>query len=153
MCPKYGGNIIQPARALELVQIIEDEPEQARLLDYAFQKAGYLTSIAYDGLSGLDAVRRLKPSLVVLDLMLPELDGYGVCRQLRKYSETRDIPILMVTALTENMHRVIAQTLGADDLVLKPFGIKDIVQRGTHLIQRRGAGAIATNHHSALEYF
>lgn len=122
--------------ALELVQIIEDEPEHASLLAYAFRKAHYRTSIARDGLSGLDAVRRLKPALVVLDLMLPELDGYGVCRLLRKHPGTRSIPIMIITALDDHIHCVIAQTLGADQLVIKPFSLQDIVERGTDLIRR-----------------
>lgn len=140
--------------ALELVQIIEDEPDQARLLDYVFQKAGYRTSVAYDGFSGLDAVRRLKPALVILDLMLPEIDGYGLCRLLRKNPETRTIPIMMVTALADNMHQVIAKTLGADDLVIKPFKMEDMLQRGTRLI-RRGGGSVSTtdDHHSGYQSF
>jgi len=123
--------------ALELVQIIEDEPEQAWLLEHAFQKAGYRTKIAFDGITGLDAVRRLTPALVILDIMLPELDGYGLCRLLRKDAATRHIPVMMVTALTDNIHQVLPQALGADDLVMKPFRLAEIIERGTHLIQQK----------------
>src|SRR5262245_2504398 len=104
--------------ALELVQIIEDEPEQAWLLEHAFQKAGYRTKIAFDGITGLDAIRRLKPALVILDIMLPELDGYGLCRLLRKDAATRHIPVMMVTALTDNLHNVLSQALCSDGCVL-----------------------------------
>ena len=123
--------------AHELVQIIEDEPEQAWLLEHAFQKAGYRTKITFDGITGLDVVRRLKPALVILDIMLPELDGYGLCRFLRKDPATRHIPIIMVTALTDNIHQVLPQALGADDLVMKPFRLAEIIERGTHLIQQK----------------
>lgn len=91
---------------------------------------------AYDGWAGLEAVQRLKPVLVVLDVMLPDLDGYGVCRLLRKDPETQRIPILLISALDDKIHRSLAQILGADDLVTKPFSLQEIVQRATHLIRR-----------------
>ena len=130
---------------VELVQIIEDEPDHAGLLAYAFRKAHYKTSIAYDGWAGLEAVRRLKPALVVLDVMLPELDGYGVCRLLRKDPETQRIPILLISALDDKIHRSLAQILGADDLVTKPFSLQEVVQRATHLIRAGCAKEPATD--------
>src|SRR5262249_36501110 len=106
--------------AHELVQIIEDEPEQAWLLEHAFQKAGYRTKIAFDGITGLDTIRRLNPALVSLDIILPEFDVHVLSCCWRKVAATRHIPIMMVTALTDNIHQVLPQALGADDLVMKP---------------------------------
>jgi DNA-binding response OmpR family regulator len=125
--------------AFELIQIIDDEPEHAILLEYAFRKARYRTNVVHDGLAGLQAVQRLKPALVILDVMLPNLSGYGVCRLLRKDPETRVIPILLITALDDISHRRIAKILGANDLMTKPFSLQQIVQRSKELI-RQGAG-------------
>jgi two-component system, OmpR family, phosphate regulon response regulator PhoB len=120
----------------ELIQIIENEPEHARLLEQAFQKEHYRTSIAYDGATGIQAVRQLIPAVVVIDLTLPGLAAYRVCRLLRKSPVTRRIPLLLITALDNPFYRAIAQQLGADDLVTKPVNLQEIVERSTHLIRR-----------------
>ena len=120
----------------ELIQIIENDPEYARLLEQAFQTAHYRTNIAYDGEAGVQAVRRLIPALVVVDLTLPELAAYRVCRLLQKGLDTRRIPLLLITALDNPFYRAIAQQLGADDLVTKPVNFQEIVERSTRLIRR-----------------
>jgi DNA-binding response OmpR family regulator len=120
----------------ELIQIIENDPELARLLEQGFQTADYRTSIAYDGAAGVQAVQRLIPALVVVDLTLPELAAYRVCRLLQKGPVTRRIPLLIITALDNPFYRAIAQQLGADDLVTRPINVQEIVQRSTHLIRR-----------------
>jgi two-component system phosphate regulon response regulator PhoB len=120
----------------EFIQIIENESEHVRLLEQAFQKAHYRTSIAYDGATGVQAVRRLIPAVVVIDLTLPELAAYRVCRLLRKSPVTQEIPLLLITALDNPFYRAIAQQLGADDLVTKPLSVQEIVERSTHLIRQ-----------------
>ena len=122
--------------AFELIQIIEDEPEHAFLLDHALRHALYRTNIAYDGVTGLCDVKRLGPALVVLDVMLPELDGYGVCRQLRMTPETSGIPILMISALGLPTHRTAGYALGADEYLTKPFSLRELVLHVTALLQR-----------------
>jgi two-component system phosphate regulon response regulator PhoB len=122
--------------AFELIQIIEDEPEHAHLIDYALRYALYQTNIAYDGTTGVREVKRLGPALVVLDVMLPELDGYGVCRLLRKTPETSGIPILMISALGLSIHRTAGLAVGADEYLTKPFSLRELVRRVTALLER-----------------
>jgi len=127
----------------KLIQIIENDPEHARLLEQAFQTADYRTSIAYDGAAGVQAVQRLIPALVVVDLTLPELAAYRVCRVLQKGLYTRRIPLLLITALDNPFYRTIAQQLGAADLITKPVSCQEIVQRSTHLIRRTSSNQSA----------
>jgi DNA-binding response OmpR family regulator len=122
--------------AFELIQIIEDEPEHAHLIDYALRYALYQTNIAYDGTTGVREVKRLGPALVVRDVMLPELDGYGVCRLLRETPETSRIPILMISALGLSTHRTSALALGADEYLTKPFTLGELMRRVTALLER-----------------
>ena len=122
--------------AFELIQIIEDEPEHAHLIDHALRYALYQTNIAYDGATGLGEVKRLGPALVVLDVMLPEFNGYEVCRLLRKTPETSRIPILMISALGLQTHRTAALALGADEYLTKPFSLRELVRRVRVLLER-----------------
>lgn len=122
---------------LELVQIIDDEPDHAALLDQALQKVGYRTNVAHDGLEGLEAIRRLHPALALVDVMLPGADGYEICRQLRADPLTRHLPIIMITALGSEEHRVAGLTLGVDDYVTKPFSPREVVLRVGAILERR----------------
>ena len=120
----------------EIIQIIEDDPQHALLLDHTIRKAGYRTNIADDGLAGLEDVRRLKPALVLLDVMLPELDGHEVCRRLREDPVTKAIPIIMLSALGTENHRVVGLDLGADDYIAKPFSPQEVVLRIKAVLRR-----------------
>lgn len=113
--------------------IIEDEQELAELVrDYLVQ-ANYDVEIFNDGQSGLQAALQDTPDLIILDLMLPRMDGLSVCRKIREVSE---VPIIMVTALTEEIDRLLGLKLGADDYVCKPFSPKELVARVQAVLRR-----------------
>ena len=122
--------------SLEIIQIIEDDPDQASLIDREVRKAGYRTNVARDGVTGLDDVRRLRPALVVLDIMLPGMDGHDICRRLREDPQTREIPIIMMSALGTEQHKTEGLELGADDYVVKPFGLAELVSRIRAVLRR-----------------
>ena len=117
----------------ETILIIEDEPKVARLARDYLEKNNYRVFIANDGKSGLATARAEKPDLLVLDLMLPEMDGLDVCRALRRES---DIPIIMLTARAEETDRLIGLELGADDYITKPFSPRELVARVRALLRR-----------------
>jgi two-component system phosphate regulon response regulator PhoB len=123
------------------ILIIEDERALTDVLAYNLQREGYETLVAHDGREGLRKAQTLLPDLVLLDLMLPTLNGLEVCRELRASSRTRDIPILMLTAKAEETDQVVGFSLGADDYVTKPFSVKVLVQRIKALQRRRAEGA------------
>ena len=120
----------------EIIQIIEDDPQHAQLLDHTLRKAGYRTNIAGCGPTGLEDVSRIKPALVLLDIMLPEVDGHEVCRRLREDPETKAIPIIMLSALGTETHRVVGLDLGADDYIAKPFSPREVVLRVKAVLRR-----------------
>jgi len=115
------------------ILIIEDDRKTASLIALYLEKEGYHTVVAYDGESALQLASARKPMFVVLDLMLPRLDGWEVCRRLRKTSE---VPILILTAKDEEVDRVAGLTLGADDYVVKPFSPRELVARVKAILRR-----------------
>ena len=118
------------------VLIIEDEASQVELLRYNFSKDGYAVSVALDGEEGaLKALEEI-PDLIVLDWMLPELSGIDVCRRLKGHSETRAIPVIMLTARGEELDRVRGLDMGADDYVVKPYSVLELLARARALIRR-----------------
>ena len=119
----------------ELILIIEDEPQIARLARDYLEKNGFRVLVAGDGLSGLAAARRDSPDLVLLDLLLPGLDGREVCRRLRAESA---VPILMLTALAEDSDQIVGLELGADDYLTKPFSPAVLVARVRAALRRVG---------------
>jgi len=122
------------------IMIVEDEPELALLVaDYA-RAAGYLPAVFHDGVSALAALRVRPPGLVVLDLMLPGLDGLALCRALRAFS---DVPVVMVTARVEEIDRLLGLELGADDYLCKPFSPRELMARIKAILRRSGHGAQA----------
>jgi two-component system phosphate regulon response regulator PhoB len=123
----------------ETVLIVDDEQDVLDLLVYNLQKAGYRTVNARDGALALQKARDEVPSLIILDLMLPQLDGTEVCRQLKADSKTAQIPIIMLTAKAEEVDRVVGLELGADDYVTKPFSPREIVLR-VKTVLRRASG-------------
>ena len=110
----------------EKILIVEDEVALRETLSYNLKKEGYAVESAGDGRSALEAARRTQPDLMVLDLMLPELDGFEVCRILRKEST---IPILMLTARDDEIDRVVGLEVGADDYLTKPFSMRELLAR------------------------
>jgi len=126
--------------ALPLVLIVDDERDLVRLLEFNLQQAGFETASAYKGEEALQKVKQRVPDLVVLDLMLPDLSGTEVCRQIKASPRTRNVPVLMLTARTEEVDRVVGFEVGADDFVTKPFSVRELVLR-VRAILRRGAAS------------
>ncbi|MET0253506.1 MAG: response regulator transcription factor [Terrimicrobiaceae bacterium] len=120
----------------DTVLVVEDETDVVDLLRYNLTKSGFSVLIAVDGLKGLEIARRDRPDIIVLDLMLPGMDGYAVCRELRKQPDTEALPILMLTARGELSERVHGLEIGADDYVTKPFSPRELVLR-IHALLRR----------------
>lgn len=121
------------------VLIVDDERKLVQGLVAYFRQAGFETLTAYDGRTALDMARRDRPDLILLDLMLPELDGMEVCRQLRRSS---DVPIIMLTARVEEADMLIGLELGADDYIAKPFSPREVIARSRALL-RRASGALS----------
>jgi len=115
------------------VLIIEDDPNTAALVALYLEREGFRALTAENGETGLSLAQRHRPVLVVLDLMLPKMDGWEVCRQLRKKSE---VPVIMLTARGEEIDRVAGLTLGADDYVVKPFSPRELVARVKAVLRR-----------------
>lgn len=120
----------------EKILIIEDEKDIVKMLDYNFKKEGYRVISAYDGEEGLDLARREHPDLIILDLMLPGMDGWEVCKSLKKESKTTSIPIIMLTAKTQEVDKVVGLELGADDYVTKPFSPRELIARVKAVLRR-----------------
>ena len=117
------------------IMIVEDEPELASVIaDYALA-AGYAPAVFGDGLVALEAIRRVPPALVVLDLMLPGLDGLALCRAMRAFSS---VPIVMVTARVEEVDRLLGLETGADDYLCKPFSPRELMARIKAILRRAG---------------
>ncbi len=119
------------------ILIIEDDRSLVGVLEYNLSNAGYEVSCAMDGQDGLNQVRSQLPQLIILDLMIPVIDGIEVCRRLRSIPETANIPILMLTAKGEESDQLIGFSVGADDYVVKPFSVKILLERIKSLLRRR----------------
>jgi len=118
------------------IAIIEDEANIVELIKYNLDREGYKTISANNGRKGLELVRQELPELVILDLMLPELDGLSVCKQLRSDPLTKTIPIIILTAKSEEADRVLGLEMGADDYVTKPFSPRELVARVRAVLRR-----------------
>lgn len=116
--------------------IIEDERDVARLLEFNLQQAGYTVMTAGSGGEGLTTVRAEKPDVVILDLMLPDTNGYEVCKAIRGELQLADTGVLMLTAKGEAEDRILGLEVGADDYVVKPFVVREVVLRVTALANR-----------------
>ena len=121
---------------LEWIQIVEDKITHAALLSHAIGEADYRTNIAFDGLRGLSDVQRLDPTLVILDVMLPEVDGHEICRRLKADLKTRHIPIILVSALGSEEDRLTGFRLGVSDYIVKPFSPREVVARVSGVLRR-----------------
>ncbi len=126
------------------ILIVDDEPDVVDLLVFNLQKAGFKTLTARDGNAALQKARNELPALIVLDLMLPGLDGTDVCRQLKADQKTAPIPVIMLTAKAEEVDRIVGLELGADDYITKPFSPRELILR-VKTILRRGTGKATPN--------
>jgi len=126
----------------QLILVVDDEPKVARLARDYLEKNGYRVITAGDGQTALAIARREKPDLIILDLMLPHIDGREVCRILRRES---DVPIIMLTALSEEIDQVTGLEIGADDYITKPFSVRALVARVRAMLRRTGGAVKAAN--------
>ena len=108
------------------ILVVEDEKAIADILEFNLKKEGYNVTCAYDGEDGLGKAREINPDIILLDVMLPKLDGFEVCKSVRKFS---NVPIIMVTAREEEVDKVLGLELGADDYITKPFSMRELMAR------------------------
>ncbi len=125
------------------ILIVEDERDIVDLLQYNLQEAGFETDYARNGVDALHRAVEKSPDLILLDLMLPEVDGLIVCRLLKNDPRTKNIPIVMVTAKTEEPDRIAGLELGVDDYITKPFSPKEVVLRVSAVLRRLQVGQLA----------
>lgn len=123
----------------QTILVVDDEPDIVEIIQYNLEKSGFDVIVAADGPVALEKARDETPDLIVLDLMLPGLEGTDVCRILKQDERTRSIPILMLTAKSEEIDRIIGLELGADDYVVKPFSPREIALRIRNILRRRSA--------------
>src|SRR5438477_3280073 len=121
---------------MERVLIVDDDPDIQRLVSYNLHQAGFQVATASTGRTALETVQKQPPDLIILDLMLPDVDGMEVCRTLRQRDNSRRIPIIMLTARSEEIDRVVGFELGADDYVMKPFSPRELVLRVKSIFRR-----------------
>jgi two-component system phosphate regulon response regulator PhoB len=120
----------------EMILIVEDDADLLQILEFNLRAAGYRTVTASAGKPAIDACRKEPPDLVVLDLMLPDISGVEVCRTLRREDSTRDVPVLMLTARSDEIDRVVGFEVGADDYVAKPFSVRELLLRVQSVLRR-----------------
>ena len=123
---------------MERVLIVDDDPDIQRLVSYNLSQAGFQVTTAVSGRLALDSVQKHPPDLIILDVMLPDIDGLEVCRSLRQRDNSRRIPVIMLTARTEEIDRVVGFEVGADDYVMKPFSPRELVLRVKSIFRRIG---------------
>jgi phosphate regulon transcriptional regulator PhoB len=132
-----GRRPAEPERArLGRVLVVEDEPDVAELLRYNLSREGYDVLQAANGAEGLRQARESRPDLVLLDLMIPQLNGWEVCRRLKQDPATRAIPVIIVTARVDEGDKVLGFEMGADDYVTKPFAVRELLARVRAVIRR-----------------
>ena len=119
--------------SLEKIMVVDDDPNICELLRLYLEKEGYTVEIVNDGMAAVEAFQSAQPDLVLLDIMLPRLDGWQVCREIRRFS---DKPIIMLTAKGETFDKVLGLELGADDYVVKPFEAKEAIARVKAVLRR-----------------
>ena len=128
------------------VLVVEDEKDILDVVDFNLRQAGYRVLKATDGAEGLRLARHDNPDLVVLDLMLPGMDGKEVCRRLKAGEDTRGIPVLMLTALSGETDRIIGFEIGADDYLTKPFSPRELALRVQAILRRSQEPVVDTGH-------
>lgn len=120
----------------EKILIVDDEKDIVKMLDYNLQKEGFKTVLSYDGEEALDLAIAERPKLILLDLMLPGIDGLEVCKILKKDPKTANIPIIMLTAKSQETDKIVGLELGADDYITKPFSPRELIARIKAVLRR-----------------
>lgn len=111
------------------ILIVDDEVDLVETIRFPLEKEGFTVLVSYDGEDALDQARKEKPDLILLDIMLPKLDGYKVCRLLKFDEQYKHIPILMLTARTQERDRIIGMETGADEYITKPFELEELLEK------------------------
>ncbi len=127
------------------ILVVEDEPSQVELLKFNLRQEGYEVRVAMDGEEGLQVAIEELPDLILLDWMLPNLSGIETCRQLRRNKKTREIPVIMLTARSEERDKVRGLDIGADDYITKPYSIKELIARIRSALRRPTTNFIDRN--------
>jgi two-component system phosphate regulon response regulator PhoB len=125
----------------DTVLVVEDEADMVDLLRYNLSKAGLCVLIAGDGITALEIARKYRPDVVILDLLLPHMDGYAVCKTLKNNSETSALPLVILTARGEPNDRIKGLEIGADDYLTKPFNLRELILRVRALLRRSRSSA------------
>jgi len=120
----------------EQIIIIEDDKHISKLVKYNLEKAGYDCTVADEGEEALDVLAKERPDLIILDIMLPKMDGFEVCRAIKQNTKLKNIPIIMLTAKGEEVDRIVGLELGADDYVVKPFSPRELILRIKAILKR-----------------
>lgn len=129
----------------EKILIVEDETDVADLLAYHLRQAGFSAEIAHNGRQALQSIKNQSPTLIVLDLMLPEISGLDLCRLIRSDPQSSQVPVVILSAKSEEIDRVLGFELGADDYVVKPFSPREFVLRIKAILRRRPANKNSDN--------
>lgn len=122
--------------AQKKILVVDDEKDIVELISYNLEREGFVVVGAYDGRKAWERVKNEKPALVVLDLMIPEISGLEVCRLIRRYPETSAIPIIMLTAKSDPVDKILGLEIGADDYIAKPFHVRELVARVRAVLRR-----------------
>jgi len=120
----------------EKILVVDDEKDLVKLLEYNLEEAGFKVSCAYNGQEALNKANKVRPDLIVLDLMLPDISGTEVCRRIRQNEQLKHTPVLMLTAKDTEIDRVVGFEVGADDYVTKPFSVRELVLRVKAILRR-----------------
>jgi two-component system alkaline phosphatase synthesis response regulator PhoP len=129
------------------ILVVDDEPDIVELISFNLKAEGYEVLTAANGLEALNQARAALPDLIVLDIMIPELDGLAVCEILRKLPSTAPIPVIMVTAWKSELSRMIGLDNGAEDYITKPFSPRDLVNRVNKTLRSHEVGVIERHRH------
>jgi phosphate regulon transcriptional regulator PhoB len=121
---------------MKRILVVDDEKDIVELISYNLEKEGFAVAKAYDGEAAVKNVKTHKPDLMILDLMLPKMNGLDVCRVIRGNAETAGLPIIMLTAKGEEVDKIIGLEIGADDYMTKPFSVKELVARVRSILRR-----------------
>ena len=126
---------------MQRILVVDDDKQIVRLVQSYLEQAGYQVVAVHDGESALHAIRRERPDLVILDLMLPDLDGWEITRVVRSDKNLAGLPVVMLTARVEDTDKIVGLELGADDYITKPFNPREVVARVRALLRRASGGA------------
>ncbi len=123
----------------KIILVVDDEKDIVDLVTYNLEREGYVTIRAYDGHATLEMIKKNRPAMVILDLMLPGIDGMEICRYIRKNTHTERLPVIMLTAKSEAVDRIIGLEIGADDYLTKPFNVRELLARVKAVLRRTDA--------------